>query len=656
MPPNDSSSAPVDYSPVGAAAGAALPAASLLEYWLREYPQYRKILLAAEDATLPNGNVDLRKVMEKIKPGDFGLSGLQAGGSGFTDALVHGSHGASGGIGAHGQIAGHYVRPNWRVSGVPEGELGPALSFLMNERGELYSPEHMTDPRRFLSRLDDDMHAAGRGTEQYGYNKARLQKQTKQVADIKARQKAWAEYDKALKAGQKPVMPDKPRPTTGEIDDALRARSRAVKRFKTFLDKKNFGETFTGSMQQLSDGTARTKWEKKPFFDGPATQAAQFDRTLQEMADQPARKQKLLEVFGARAKTDPKFKTLLEDLQRSPQERLARLAEQMQVRGIKTPAQQTHLDALLRAAGGDPSAMEGLKSKLFKPKQFEVVVPSLLHGGMHQTAVNGMMPVDYAAFAAADTADTAWRKGPQSAYKRFREWLSEFSNYTKKQPARDAARVAKRPQTLFSPAADNVYKHTVAEGSSMNPKGYYRPSNTKPGHKGTLWLRPKTNIDPEASKEFLEALKAEGVKPYDATGAGLTALGEVTGINKFRRIFGGGQCRGNHCGAFGPAVYGRAGMGKFRGPPSSYLPNRVVLNEMFEPVLVTHKSQMLRDLTKGGIRRSLAGLGAIGLMGAAGYGLTGAAQSGVRSLTTPPKPKLDPTMLSNAMKLLQPKR
>ncbi|NDE18237.1 hypothetical protein EBZ80_25300, partial [bacterium] len=74
MPPADQNNAPFDYRPVGAAAAAGLPTASLLEYLLYEYPQYKKILESAEDATLPNGNVDLRKVMEKIQPGDFGLS------------------------------------------------------------------------------------------------------------------------------------------------------------------------------------------------------------------------------------------------------------------------------------------------------------------------------------------------------------------------------------------------------------------------------------------------------------------------------------------------------------------------------------------------------------------------------------------------------
>jgi hypothetical protein len=142
MPAQESSSkAPFDYRPVGAGIAALPPGVSLLEYIFREYPQYRKILESAPDATLANGLVDLKKVMKEVQPGDFGLSGLQGGGDLFTNTLVRGSHAASGGPGAHGQVAGPYVRPHWSVTGVPKGELGAPLPYLINDRGELYSPQ-----------------------------------------------------------------------------------------------------------------------------------------------------------------------------------------------------------------------------------------------------------------------------------------------------------------------------------------------------------------------------------------------------------------------------------------------------------------------------------------------------------------------------------
>ena len=96
----------IDIRPVGAVAGASLPAKSLLDYLRHDYPAYRRLLEAAEDATDINGNADLKKILATIQPGDFGLSGLQGGGN----PLVHGSHIGSGGIGAHGQIAGPYVK------------------------------------------------------------------------------------------------------------------------------------------------------------------------------------------------------------------------------------------------------------------------------------------------------------------------------------------------------------------------------------------------------------------------------------------------------------------------------------------------------------------------------------------------------------------
>jgi hypothetical protein len=655
MPANDQN-APFDYRPVGAVAGASLPTVGLLEYLLREYPQYRKMLEAAPDATLPNGNVDLRKVLTTINPGDFGVSGLQGGGSTFTNALVHGSHGASGGVGAHGQIAGHYVRPHWKITGAEPGELGPALAYLMNERGELYSPEMATNPERFAKRLDADALDAGRGTEQYGYAKERLRSRTAQLAKAQARQKAWDTYDKAVRSGDAAaVRPATPRPSANELDDLLKSKTRSVSDFKTLLAdiKKNSGNTQTGHVGTTRTGNPKAVWQTAPFFEGPHTAAKDFERQLQHMTDSASRHEMLARRFDEMGAKNPKLKAIADELRLDQPTMWDRLAKNLEARGVKTPTQQKTIEALLQAAGGDASALP--RSALFKPKQFETFVPSLLHGGMHANAVQGMSPTDYAAFAAADTGEKLWQEGPSSAYKTMREWLADFSNFTKHQPARDAAQASKRPQTLFNPSADNVYKHTVAEGSSQNPLGYYRAGNKELGHKGTLWMRPKGNID---SDNLLQAFKQEAWKPYNATGAGGTALGEITGLNRLRGLFGrGGACTGHHCGSFIPAVYEAAGAAKPGGPVQAVLPNRAALSDIFEPVLVTHKGQMLKDLAKGAFRRTGAGLGAIGLMGAAGYGLTGLGQSFLRGAPkAPPKPQLDPTMFAKSMKLLQPQR
>lgn len=663
MPAQDSSSAPFDYRPVGAAAGAALPTYSLLEYILKEYPQYKKILESAEDATLSNGLVDLRKVMEKVKPGDFGLSGLQGGGDLFTNALVRGSHTASGGPGAHGQVAGPYVRPHWDITGAPKGDIGPPLPFLMNDRGELYSPEMARDPKAWARSVADDAKENMKGTDWYGNAKERVRSQTQQLAQLKARQRAWNAYDAAAQAGNAALPPQVPRPGEQELAKLLQSKTKAVSGLKRFLARVNedAGKTQTAD---ISRSGKRVSWKPTSatgFFGGPSTDAKNFERDMNYLTGSADRHEALAKRFDELAAKNPKFKQIAQDLRRTAPERWDAMARSMEARGPKTPSQKRTVEALFEAAGGNPNALP--KSKLFKPKQFETFVPSLLHGGMSATNV-GNTPLDYMLLygpsGVRDVGKAWWRKGFSGAKDAVQEWLDDYKyNTTLRSEGfiRDVQKQLRdRPQRLVPATGDTVYKHTVAEGSSQNPRGFYRGKQEPLGHKPTLWMRVKDNLRGQyTDKEFLAQAKRMGIDPYAAAGAGQTAASEVFGLNKFRQMFGRG-CAGGHCGG-GPArLYGRLLKGKFPGDPNTYLPNRVALSDIFEPVLVTHKGQALKDLAKGFRGRVGAGLGAIGLMGAAGYGLTGLGQGLLRSPKLPPQPKLDPHMFAKSMKLLQPQQ
>jgi len=668
MPTQESSSkAPFDYRPVGAGIAALPPGVSLLEYIFREYPQYRKILEAAPDATLPNGLVDLKKVMQEVQPGDFGLSGLQDGGDGFTTTLVRGSHAASGGPGAHGQVAGPYVRPHWSVTGVPKGELGPPLPYLINDRGELYSPQ-MRDPKAWRKSVAADAKENMQGTEAYGNAKERLRGRTRQLAQLQARQKAWDTYDAAVSAGKSATPPKVPRPDLTEVNKAVGAKTKAVKSFKRFLARvsEDAGKTQTGELTTSPSGRVREKWSptfEGGFFDGPDTKAKNFERELTQLTGSTERQEALAKRFDELAAKNPKFKQIAQNLRRTAPERWDNLARSLEARGPQTPTQKRTIEALLEAAGGNPAALP--KSKLFKPKQFETFVPSLLHGGMSATNL-GSTPADYIAAHGANLPKDAvkgwWHKGFRGARDAVRDWLDGYRDNTGLHDGGWIKTVERqleeRPQRLVPHGADNVYKHTVTEGSSQNPPGYYRGKNQPVGHKPTLWLRVKEQFRAKIKneKEFLDAAKRMGIDPYAGVAAGQTAVGEVAGLNTFRRMFGRGNCYGTHCGGGPASLYERLIGGKFKGDPNTWLPNRVALSDIFEPVLVTHKGQALKDLAKGFRGRVGAGIGAMGLMGAAGYGLTGFGQGLMRSPKLPPQPKLDPHMFAKAMKLLQPQK
>lgn len=594
----------IDFRPVGAVAGAALPAKSLLDYFRHDYPTYKKLLEAAEDATDIRGNVDINKVLKTLKPGDFGLSGLQ-GGDPFSSVLVQGSHAASGGIGAHGQIVGPNVKVKSTLSKTPKGEMPPDLTFLKNEAGEMHAPALAKNRQKFLADIQvldeaNPTHYGTAGSDTYGNMKEQLRARSKQLGDLKARVKAWDAYDKSTSNAKPPKGARPSAQEMAKLQNLEGLKGKSVKNFKKFLAKP----------------------ELKTFFD-PKTPTGQADDFLAgirgDMAQTPAaqqaanelKKQKLTDLadrLGAKSQTNPKLKDIAENL-------------------------RTQVDSV-----GVPGPVPA-KSKLFKPKQFETFVPTLMHGGMHDTAIHRNTPLAMLAEVPAAFGSEQYKKykaDPTEGYgfSAVRKFYRDNASYK----PHDAAVAARRPGAMYGHYSDNLYRHTLNEGSSLNPPGWYW------GRKGTLYMRPKKGVDPATLEKLF---KQEGLKPYASGNAAVAAIGEITGLSNLAKYIPGfnkavNTCDGHMCGSFPAKVYEAAGSIKNKFPAAITLPNRVAITKGFEPLIATNKQLLLKQLRTGGGRRALLGAGAIGLMGAAGYNTTGVAQNAVRSVMPKAAPPIVP--------------
>lgn len=596
-----------DFRPAGAVAGAALPAKSLWDYVRHDYPTYKKLLEAAEDATTADGHVDIAKVLKKVKPGDYGISGLQGSADPFTNVLVHGSFASSGGPGAHGQIAGPNVKANPKFSRTPKGEMPPDLAFLRNDAGELFSPEQVKDPKRFrdaIRRERNWVHGGMAGTDAYGHMKENLRAQSKQVADIKTRQKAWAAYDAAGGASvSNNPKPKGKRPSAQELAKAQKLRANSVKSFKGFLGDDKLKDFLTAKTPagQADDFLSSVRSDVTSRH--PAAIEAANNAKRQKL-------RALAETFGEKSKnvSDPRVQQRMRALSDN-------LLEQVQAVGVPTDAPR--------------------RSKLLKPKQFETFIPSVLHGGMN-TGINSSTPLEGAAKwlpqAFGVKQFKRYWKDPSEGYgfSALSKWLRE---YGPEQYAEDVAKARMRPGAMYAHTADNLYHHTILEGSKLSPGGFYY------GPKGTLWLRSKTPVDQAALERLM---KAEGLKPYGIGNAALGAIGEITGLSNlakyvpgFNKVVNTSACSGHMCGSFPATVYEALGKTKSKFPNAVTLPNRVALSGAFEPVVATNKQLLLKQLRMAGGRRALLGLGAMGLMGGAGYKATGALQSAIQGANTP---------------------
>jgi len=587
MPPADQPQ--TDFRPYGAAAGAALPGASLLEYLFRTYPQYRKLIEEAPDWTRADGNVDVARAMKELRPGDFGLAGLQRSKDGpLVDFLIQGSASASGGPGAHGQIVGPYLRTPHRVANVAAGADTRPLAFLMNHNGELFSPALAKNRDKFISETVPNaaeyLTSAG-GANRYGLLKEKL---------------------RAL-SGQIKADPNNAKFTA--------QRDRAVQQFKRLLTKER--TTPTGGAYSTGVGE---------FFTSPTTQHQ----------DNLAELRQLNNTTGDAAK-----------------DRLAALAKQFETRGTGTK-NKALAEEIRKAIGrvGDPNRAT---SKLFKPKAFETFVPALHHGG---TMGAGHDPLIHWFTSLPPSVQKEVSSRTGVGLRELRRQLRE----NVKAVASDRRMVKKNPWSFFTQRfngglTDSVYDDLIKDKSTLAPKGYYFDTP-----RSTVWARMADNVD---EGRLAKQLAVEGAQPYASTGAISAGAKEVMGLNALHRWLPWTQklplvgtnartCIGHHCGSYPSAVHAGAGISKSVLPHADVLPSTKLLDKGVKILGVTNKANLLKSMPHMAGRRTLLGLGAMGLMGAAGWGAGGVANALRSAPAKPLPPQLDPHMFAQAQKLFQP--
>jgi hypothetical protein len=594
----------VDLRPIGATAGAALPAASLLEYLLVTLPKYKKLINDAPDWTLANGNVDVAQALKTLKPGDLGLSGLQQSRDGnLVNFLIQGSGAASGGPGMHGQMVGPYIQAPHALTNTPEGGKPPPLSFLVNDAGEVYSPGLATNRKGFISNAPNAERymAFEGGGDKYGLMKARLNALSRQIQEAK---------------------------TTGADASKLVARrDKLVKNFKNFLTTER--TTPTG-------GTYAAKGGLREFFEGtPQAKMRRVETNVRALADNPASPESL-----------------------AKKERLKALADLFRRRGTKSSPALA--DAITKAVDevGMPQGHLA-RSKLFKPKAFERLIPTLHHGGAMLDQVRDPLFHLFETLPEAAQREIAGRNGVSLNILRQR--------VRENQKAMAAGRLdaKKRPWKFNSGdphmGIDNVYDDAMKDRSQLFPKGYYAEQP-----RGTIYARMADNID---ESQLAKSLNVETNKGYASSAAIGAGTKEVMGLNMLRRRFPwlqkipfiggrgiGTRCWGNHCGSMPSAVLSDIGAVKPQLSHMDVLPSTLLTRPGAKILGITNKPIVQKGLKLMARNRTLLGLGATGLMGAAGYGAGALGNTLKAPPAKPLPPKLDPHMFANAMKLLQPQQ
>jgi hypothetical protein len=599
--PEDNS---VDLRPIGATAGAALPAASLLEYLLVTLPKYRKLVNDAPDWTLANGNVDVAQMLRTLKPGDLGVSGLQRSPDGaLVNFLIQGSGSASGGPGMHGQMVGPYIQAPHKLTNTPAGGKPPPLSFLVNDAGEVYNPALATNRKRFIrnARNASRYMAFEGGGDKYGLLKARLNALSRQIQQAKV--------------------------TGSDASQLVAQRDKLVKNFKNFLTTER--TTPTG-------GTYAAKGGLREFFEGtPQAKMRSLEADVRALADNPASPTSL-----------------------AKKERLTALADLFRRRGTKaSPALAKEITKAIDEVGMPQGHLA--RSKLFKPKAFERLIPTLHHGGAMLDKVHDPFFQLFETLPEAAQREIAERNGVSLNI------LRQRSRENAKEIARGRLDAKKRPWKFNSGDAamgiDNVYDDAVKDRSQFFPEGYY---DKKP--RGTIYARAADHIDESPLAKSLNVETNKGYASSAAIGAGTK---EVMGLNMLRRRFpwlqklpfigGRGQgtrCWGNHCGSMPSAVLSDVGAVKPQLSHMDVLPSTLLTQPGVKILGITNKPIVQKGLNLMARNRTLLGLGATGLMGAAGYG-AGALGNALKAPPAKPlPPKLDPHMFANAMKLLQPQQ
>jgi hypothetical protein len=226
-------------------------------------------------------------------------------------------------------------------------------------------------------------------------------------------------------------------------------------------------------------------------------------------------------------------------------------------------------------------------------------------------------------------------------------------------------RAAKKAPWKFNAGSslgiDSVYDDLAKDRSALFPEGYYF---NQP--RGTIYARPADHVDPAQLSKALQSRASTAYASSDAIGAGGK---EVMGLNTIRRRFpllqklpfiggagiGAKSCWGDHCGSMPSAVLDEIGAIKPKLPHADVLPSTILTDKNVKILGVTNKPLIMKQLMQSAGRRSFLGLGAAGLMGAAGYGLGAVGNALKASPAKPMPPQLDPHMFAQTQKLLQPR-
>ena len=661
MPP-DNNNTDVDLRPMGAAAGAALPTASLLEYLFRTLPRYRKMIQDAPDWTLANGDVDIASALKTLRPGDVGLAGLQrsAESSPLVDFLIQGSASSSGGPGAHGQIVGPNLRTPHQIARMGPKQVTPDLPLLFNARGEAFGPQFAAEARK--------------------------------LRDVRARQEAWADYDAAQAAGKTPPKPAVKRPTKTELLDY----KKFVGGYKDFApgttgEITDYGvlkENLRGRTKELQQlkaqqqawtdyDAARAAGKEIPKPAGKRVTARQLTNLQKGKVNTAQKLRKLLGSEGIReffgdppqaqmADTMAKIRAIQgkDEAVQAAQGRLQGLAKQFAGRGDARSKQLA--EEISRIAREAPSRMGGNlpRSPVFKPKAFERFLPTLHHGGAMGSAEDPLLML---ATKLPQSMQDVYREGVGTTVNTLRKTLRENA----RQMVVDRRALAAAPNSYLYPTfqggqTDTIYHDLVNDGSSVRPAKM--PGNAYGGERGTTWFRPDQRGIPRTVEQTSDAIRSQVGKSYATTDAVSAGGKEVFGINSLRRWFPGMQklpyvggrgrgavsCWGNHCGSMPSATLESLGHRRSGLPHADVLPSTLPLDDGVKILGVTHKPKVLKDLMRSAGRRSVLGLGAAGLMGAAGYGLGAVGNALKAAPAKPALPTLDPHMFAQAQKLLRP--
>lgn len=664
-----------DYRPYGAAAGASLPTLGVLEYLLKTRPEILRKMKDAPDWTLANGDIDVARAVRTLRPGDFGVAGLQTTNDKHTNFLVRGSAIASGGPGAHGQVVGANLQSPYEWSYLPQSGPTTDLPFLMNERGELYSMD-------------------------YGEN-------YEKIHDIRARRKAWDDYDAARAAGKPATKPDSARPSDKEVKwfvDALTGKdvdaddviipsdhTRALGygkhketiryRARRILElQKQMGPEEVQRLRSLKPKERKAirlskeyspakEWLQLRKEQGRVSTAKRDGVGAVDLFRNYMRRPELRAFFEQQpnAEANAALSRVLRNsagaateeaaVRSARLQKLLPLAEQFETRG---PRGKQIAESIRAAVAEGPKAS---RLPRFNPKKYETFIPTLHHGGI---AGAGIDPYALTASNIRPAIQEAIEKrSPSHVLKTLQDTLGENAKLLQQ----EAEVIRQNPHQIYQPHytsinkknwIDSVFNATAQDGSRMRPAEFADTATYGPGGpRATTWARFKT---PPPAQKLHEGLARNAASAYagsHATGAGIK---EVLGLNSLRRLIPGlgvskqsPPCWGNHCGSLPGRVFAETGnIKKPKLPFMDTLPATYLANPDVEIVGIANKARAMKDFSRLARGRVGAGLGAAGLMGALGYGATHLAGGKPRPIA-PPKPVYDPRLVQ-AVKALFPQQ